>query len=53
MPSCSAGVCRIRPEESFLVAQSHAYAEVGIDVALAAINHGDVSPLQRHNAVVQ
>ena len=48
MPSCSAGVCRIRPEESFLVAQSHTYAEAGVDVALAAID-----PPQWHDAVVQ
>ena len=50
MPSCSAGagVCRIRPGESFLVAQSHTYAEAGVDVALAAID-----PPQWHNAVVQ
>ena len=42
----------MRPKESFLVAQSHAYAEAGVDVALAAINHSDVPPPQRHNAVV-
>ena len=37
-----------RPEESFLVAQSHTYAEAGVDVALAAID-----PPQWHDAVVQ
>ena len=43
----------MRPKKAFLIPQSHPNAQIGIDVALAAIDHGDVSPAQWNDLVVQ